>query len=337
MVISRRGGRTLLAVALGVGVAIGPATAATAAPAAPAAPKPRLVLAASPLVALRSGGHSAVHEELWNLGNAPESAPVVLSVSLAPGVFVTNLPTECAPQPLGHTAICHFPAGLKPGHADRVTIPIVAANHLPPAILTGLAQGGTATKPAWGSPARFLLVVLPWLCPLSLREPQGSGRPSRAPEPACVRGSAAGAVLAHGVYPCRKNRPRHSAGGRRDGESHRQADPEKCADDGHADALGHWIPHPDRPPLTGRTSRAAAGGRRAVPRSGSPRGRGKEQTVAARRPGQQQAPLSPMLGCATAGTTGRGAPLAEAATASPTVRPIPRRLPMTATPMRLPM
>jgi hypothetical protein len=158
MVISRRGGRALLAVALGACGAIGPAATATA---APAAPKPRLVLAAPPLVAVPSGGRSVVHEELWNLGNAPENAPVVLSVSLAPGVFVTNLPPQCAPQPLGHTAICHFPAGLKPGHADKVTIPIAAATHLRPAILTGIAQGGTTTKPAWGSPAKFLLVVLP--------------------------------------------------------------------------------------------------------------------------------------------------------------------------------
>ncbi|WP_370110245.1 hypothetical protein [Streptacidiphilus sp. MAP12-33] len=155
-----RGWRAVLAVALGVGGALVPATAASA------APKPKLVLAASPLVAVRTGGRSVVHEELWNLGKAPESAPVLLGVHLPPGVFVTNLPAECTPLPFGHTAFCHFPAGLRPGHADRVDIPIAVAHGLPPALLSGQAVGGTGTgstvtKDAWGSPDKFLLAVLP--------------------------------------------------------------------------------------------------------------------------------------------------------------------------------
>ncbi|WP_152627748.1 hypothetical protein [Streptacidiphilus neutrinimicus] len=203
MVIGGRGWRALLAVALGVGGVIGPATTATglvtAAPAAkkpaavtgpvaakrpglaekpavakkpavaaksPAVTKqhpagrPRLFLAAEPLVALRPGGRAVVHEELWNLGDAPENAQVVLGVSLPPGVSVTSLPAGCIPQPQGHVADCLFPAGLKPDHADRVDIPVVSAKGVKPAVLTGQARGGTTTAAVSGNSTKFLLVVL---------------------------------------------------------------------------------------------------------------------------------------------------------------------------------
>ncbi|RAG83427.1 hypothetical protein DN069_22195 [Streptacidiphilus pinicola] len=159
MVNNGRGWRTLLAVTLGTVGAIGPATAAAATPPLPPK-KPRLVLAAQPLVAIRSGGRSVVHEELWNLGNAPESTPVVLDVSLPPGVSVTNLPANCTPQPHGHIADCLFPAGLKPSHADRVDFPIIADHGLKPAVLTGQERAGAKGVQALGSPAKFYVVVL---------------------------------------------------------------------------------------------------------------------------------------------------------------------------------
>ncbi|WP_042416681.1 hypothetical protein [Streptacidiphilus anmyonensis] len=190
MVFGRRGWGAVLAVALGAGGVFGPATAATAAkrpvvakkspavskpqgvertqatrkPPAARRPhangKPRLVLDAAPLVAIRSGGRVVVHEELWNLGNAPENAQVVLGLSLPPGVSVTSLPAGCIPQPQGHVADCLFPAGLKPGHADRVDIPIASASGMKPGVLAGQARGGTVAAVASGSPTRFLLVVL---------------------------------------------------------------------------------------------------------------------------------------------------------------------------------
>ena len=122
-----------------------------------------LLLLSPGAVVVESGGRAVLHTQVVNIGTEGTDETVSIAIGLAPGVFTASpLPSACRPEPFGHSTVCTFPGGLRPGQSDSVDLGIWTSQGLSVGKLTGeVSATTTGGLPVAESPAQFPIVVLP--------------------------------------------------------------------------------------------------------------------------------------------------------------------------------